>query len=181
MPNASADKLLRRELAKIRAANRGKPSGGASALPYSPMLLDVARGKLAFFLGSGTLLGRLPLADGFYAKLAKQLSMQRGQMDDARLAQHFVDLNKPQVLYALIDKMLRRVPRPTAINWFIATLRSRLQAKGYGCKPLMIFTTNYSDWMEAALSHAGEHYHLFSYCADDESRFFLFIAIPMER
>jgi len=161
---------LKAELRKIR-----EPLVAGEAPPYVPILYKLTRGQISFFLGSGACMGRLPLAGPFYEHLRKRFTESEGSgadpygnMERARITQHFADKYGREALYGEVDRFLETTgPRPTAIHWFIATLQKRLRAKGYRPAPLLIFTTNYDDWMERALEQSGEPYHLFVYRASD--------------
>lgn len=145
----------------------------AEAPPYAPMLDKLARGQLAFFLGAAVTMRKLPLGKEFYSDLISRLDKDAvgadatgkyGDMEDARITQHFADKYGRDSLYSLVAQQLAvKQPEPSVIHWFIATLQDRLRAKGFKPSQLWIFTTNYDDWMEHALRSVGQPFHLFTY------------------
>jgi hypothetical protein len=132
-------------------------------VPYPALLECMVRGELAFFLGAGAALGRLPMAHGFYTTL-QRLVQGPSELSDERITQHYADRYGRGALDAKAQEMLAvPKPEPTVVHWFLATLTSRLREKGYRPRPPLILTTNFDDWMERALLHAGEPYHLFTF------------------
>jgi hypothetical protein len=136
--------------------------GNTAELSFLPMLENIKAGRVVFLLGAAASLGRLPLAKAFYQELRRAVEAAPLDLDDASVAQAFVDRNGRAALAAKVDAMLN-VGRanPTAVHWFIATLRSRLREKGFTPGAPVILTTNFDDWMEEALRRAGERFHLF--------------------
>lgn len=138
---------------------------------YTSLIDRIAKGRMAFFLGAGACMGRLPLGRAFYEDLARRLGSDAAGLHPVDIAQHFTDLNDRDALYTQVGDIINRVPpQPTAIHWFLATLRQRLLEKGYGPAPLMILTTNNDNWMEWALDQAGEKYHLFTFRREEPCR-----------
>jgi len=162
----SARRLLNLEIKKLRERSKDENSAALdqNKPPYTPMLDRMARGNIAFFLGAGACMGRLPLGHAFYQHFIDKFGASSDELPPSRLAQHFADQYGRDTLYTQIGNIINQAkPQPTAIHWFVATLQQRLREKGYHPKPLMILTTNNDDWMERALQSAGERYHLFSY------------------
>jgi hypothetical protein len=136
-------------------------------MPYPALLDRLIRGELAFFLGAGAALGRLPLARAFYETL-RSLIQAPDELGDERVTQHFADRYGRGALDAKVHEMLRGpTPEPTALHWLLATLTSRLREKGYRPRPPLILTTNFDDWMERALLAAGEPFHLFTFRVEE--------------
>jgi hypothetical protein len=137
------------------------------AMPYPALLDRLIHGELAFFLGAGAALGRLPLAKAFYEML-RSLIQAPGELGDERVTQHYADRYGRGALDAKVHEMLGRpTPEPTALHWLLATLTSRLRDKGYRPRPPLILTTNFDDWMERALLAAGELFHLFTFRVEE--------------
>jgi hypothetical protein len=136
--------------------------------PYTPLAERIFRGEIVFYLGAGACLNRLPLANEFYPRLAAKFDASLKGLSNPQIAQHFVDVYRRDDLYAQVDQFLGKVhPAPTVVHRLLATIPARLREKGFRPPPLVIFTTNYDDWMERALQDAGEPYHLFLYRAGD--------------
>lgn len=163
-----------KELSKrLRSATPGAGRRRAEAPRYAPILDKITRGQMAFFLGSGACLGRLPLGEEFYKRLLRAFSGesggraaagQYGNMEPERLAQHFADKYGRDALYSQVNEQLARTaPAPTAVHWFVATVRSRLLARGGQPREQWILTTNYDEWMEHTLRLTGQRFHLFTF------------------
>jgi len=136
-------------------------------MPYLALLDRLQCGKLAFFLGAGATLGRLPMAKDFYETL-RSFIQAPDELSDERVTQHFADCYTRGALDAKVHEMLGAPkPEPTALHWLLATLTSRLREKGYRPRPLLILTTNFDDWMERALLAAGEPCHLFTFRVEE--------------
>ena len=169
--------LLSCEIGELQMALRLAPSEVRNypeeTPTYAAILDKITRGRLAFFLGSGACMGRLPLGPEFYRDLIAQFSDESdrddaadkyGNMEPPRITQHFADKYDRETLYSQVNQRLAgSQPSPTVIHWFIASLRDRLLSKGFNVAPQWIFTMNYDDWMEQALGIVGERYHLFTY------------------
>ena len=165
----AARKILAHELADLAL-----PAPGSTAdeppedpMPYPALLDRLVRGELAFFLGAGATLGRLPMAKAFYTTL-RSLILAPAELSDERVTQHFIDRYGRGALDAKVHEMLGApMPEPTALHWLLATLTSRLREKGYGPRPPLILTTNFDDWMERALLAAGEACHSFTFRVEE--------------
>jgi hypothetical protein len=135
--------------------------------PYAVMVDKMMRGQMAFFLGAGACMGKLPLGRQFYKDLIREFdedSEKYGNMDEPRIAQHFADKHGRDVLYSKVSDQLAQNQRElTVIHLFIAILHDYLVAYNHKPAQQWIFTTNYENWMEHALQLAGARYHLFSY------------------
>ena len=150
------------------------PGFGATAdeppedtMPYPALLDRLIRGELAFFLGGGAALGRLPLARAFY-KTLRGLIQAPDELGDERVTQHFADRYGRGALDAKVYQMIGAPkPEPSALHWLLATLTSRLRDKGYRPHSPLILTTNFDDWMERALLSAGESFHLFTFRVEE--------------
>jgi hypothetical protein len=146
-----------------RDSSSGVDEMSRDAIPY-PVLLDrMVRGELAFFLGAGATMGRLPMAEVFYDTL-RGLIQAPHELSRERVTQYFADRYGRGALDAKVQQMLGEPkPAPSALHWFLATLPSRLREKGYHPRPPLILTTNFDDWMERALLGTGERYHMFTF------------------
>lgn len=168
--NAKAARtVLEREIRDLTRPGLGSAADEPpeNAMPYPALLDRLIRGELAFFLGAGAALGRLPLARAFYETL-RSLIQAPDELGDERVTQHFADRYGRGALDAKVHEMLGGpTPEPTALHWLLATLTSRLRDKGYRPRPPLILTTNFDDWMERALLVAGEPYHLFTFRVEE--------------
>lgn len=175
---------LSREISDVRLGHTHENSVGekggsifgfktVEVAPY-PVILDlIARGRLAFFLGAGASLGKLPLGRQFYDDLIQKFgrdstgddpARRYGAMPVPRVTQHFADKLGRAALDSHVKSYLATtLPDPTAIHWFVVMLQHRLQSKGIAARAPWIFTTNCDDWIEHALRSVGLRFHLFSY------------------
>lgn len=176
----TTDKIVPRNAEVARAILEGElseltiPGFGSTedepredTMPYPALLDRLIRGELAFFLGAGATLGRLPMAKDFYETL-RSLIQAPDELSDERVTQHFADRYTRGALDAKVHEMLGMPkPEPTALHWLLATLTSRLREKGYRPRPPLILTTNFDDWMERALLAADEPCHLFTFRVEE--------------
>ena len=164
---ATARATLKAEIAVLKKAQPAsrKRAAAQEILPYTKLVYEISQGELAFFLGAGATLNRLPLGQAFYRYLATKFSDNRRlTLERSRIAQLFEDRYERPALLSQIDQVLSVGPfAPSAVHWFLATLPGRLRAKKYSSAALLLLTTNYDDFLERALDAAGEPYHLFLY------------------
>jgi hypothetical protein len=161
--------ILDRELSDLTLPSFGSTADDPpeDTMPYPALLDRLIRGELAFFLGAGATLGRLPMAKAFYETL-RGLIQAPDELSDERVTQHFADRYGRGALDAKVHEMLGGpTPEPTALHWLLATLTSRLRDKGYHPRPPLILTTNFDDWMEPGLLAAGETCHLFTFRVEE--------------
>jgi hypothetical protein len=145
------------------ARERGEELRAGERPPFTPILDQLVRGQLVFFLGAGALLRRLPLAREFYGKLRDLIEAPR-KLADEKVVQHFVDVYGRDALDRRLHDLLDATTvNPTAVHWLITTVTARLRAKGYRATAPLIVTTNFDQTMERALSYSGQRYHLFTY------------------
>lgn len=94
----------------------------------------------------------------------------------ARVSQYAVMTQGSGPLFEELHGLFNADFPPTVLHHFFATLRPRLQAKGYlrsddplRRQPLLV-TTNYDDLLERAFLAAGEPFHLVAYVAEGSNR-----------
>jgi hypothetical protein len=165
----AARAILEGELSALAVPGSGSPADEPSedTTPYPALLDRLTRGELAFFLGAGATLGRLPMAKAFYERL-RSLTQAPAKLSDERVTQYFADRYRRAALDTEVHQMLAAPrPEPTALHWLLATVTSRLREKGYRTRPPLILTTNFDDWMERALLAAGEPCHLFTFRVEE--------------
>jgi len=152
---------------------------------YGTVIKGIVDGRVVPLLGAGVnLCGRpdgiqwhrdqadyLPSGAELSSHLARSFEYPGEDRGDlARVSQYVQTIAGLGPLYEELRTLLNADYPPTPLHEFLASLPTRLLAKGYRSKYPLIVTTNYDDVMERALDAAGEPHDVVSYIAEGESR-----------
>jgi SIR2-like domain len=163
----------------------GAPGPNSLEQHYTTVIKALVDGRVVPFLGAGVNRCDRPEAVTWQPNQAKYLpdggELSRylkasfggppGESNDlARVSQYISVMNGEGPLYDELHKVFDANYPPTRLHIFLASLRSRLTAKGYPRRNSLVVTTNYDDVMERALQAQQEEYDLVTYIAEGKHR-----------
>jgi hypothetical protein len=136
----------------------------------SPETSEVAEairaGRVAFFLGAYAHLGRLPLGNDFYDRLARKFDCPELAGDRSAVAAFVTSRRGPGVLWREVKAMLAAPIAAGPVHQLVTAIPSFRRSLGSD-RPTWIFTTNYDTIVERELTTAGEPYHLVYYMEEE--------------
>jgi hypothetical protein len=125
----------------------------------------IAKGRLSFFLGAAVHNTHL-LGDQFYEELAARLGVAPPDRNRADVAEQLIDrVGRAPLSRAIEEIIAAHFNEPWLMHYLLASLARRPAANDVQ-RPLIVFTTNYDDVLEATLTAASVPFHLFLYQPD---------------
>lgn len=169
----------------VVSSARNRPAGPCIQDCHWDVLIPrLLEGKVVLFLGAGVNVftrrpdekswqigGRLPTGSELAHYLADRVRYQGPDADDLlRVSQYVALVEGSAPLYEELCHLLDADYPATPLHQFIATIPSRIRARGTTAKYPLIVTTNYDDVLERTLRACGEPFDLVWYVADGEQR-----------